>query len=431
MVNFLKSYEDLHSRKSDNVINLGKNYADILSDENKNIVETISQMRSDLDTKLDNVFKLNFLMVQSEVNKNKRTVRKYLSTPALRDHYSAEAKARAITFKNDLLFVEMNKKQFDNMTLDDKQLRYLPGSPTSILEQILVDAGFLADNSAVHFIVGPDAKKAMKLMGYTEKVYVYDDYKPKKAVVAPGEKVVRVPALQLPLFSTADGMKTYQQMVDENRVMIINRGNEHWSRDLSGITRRFGKDNIRSMFTELYKYTGDETFLNRKFGEIKMGDYKRISKFIKADELPTWDEILQDTFTRHKEYVTNMYNLAVKRTVKNAKSLFASYTENCYDTAKAVAKKLGTLTPKQQDFIEDLRKCAEVRKGSCDYRAGEWAGYINSWFYLGVADPRNNSNVELDLNLDTKWPWVDILNTYHCDEESAMEFILKIADTYQ
>jgi hypothetical protein len=49
---------------------------------------------------------------------------------------------------------------------------------------------------------------------------------------------------------------------------------------------------------------------------------------------------------------------------------------------------------------------------------------------LGVADPRGSATNYVDLNLKTKYPWVEILNTYHCDEESAMKEILKIVDRY-
>ena len=63
-------------------------------------------------------------------------------------------------------------------------------------------------------------------------------------------------------------------------------------------------------------------------------------------------------------------------------------------------------------------------------KAGDTANAINNWLKLGVADPRGSATNYIDLNLKTKYPWVEILNTYHCDEESAMKEILKIVDRY-
>lgn len=433
MKNLKTQYDLLHGKDAENVIYLSENYPEVLSDENKNIAADVLLKQGAFTKEVNGIFNKDFLLVFSERNSNKRLVRKYYSTQTMR---TREEKSKVVLFpsnEDQLIFVKMDKKAYDKMTLDDKQLRYLPGSPSSILEQIAASME-LADNAKLTFVLGPDAEFVRKALDSDKTSFVYENFKPVRAgTAAPGEKTVRVPALQLPLFTTRnDGNKTYQQCVDEGRILVIDRGNEHILRDLSNTTR-WRKESISNKFAELYNWTGDEVF-NKKLCYIKMGDYKRIQKYVpNKTDLPTWDEVIVSTFTKNKDYVVKMFALAGKRSVKDATSIFSSYTKSCWEAAVKVAEKVynNQLSAKQQEFINDLKTCADIREASCDYSAGNCAEDINRWLCLNVPDTRNSANQVIDLNLKTKYPWTEILNTYHCDEYEPMVHIMKIVDTYQ
>ena len=346
---------------------------------------------------------------------------------------STESFAENITFKfsENIFFMTMDKKNYDKFMLDE-DMRYLPGVPSTILECDAMNNGH-GDDPHITYILGPDAAKLAKLLGVEDpKISSYESYKNVK-VAKNDESAPRQSAINLPLFTVSnDGNKTYQECVDAGMIMCITKGNENYVRTLDESTYIWRKESIGEKFRDMASWTNADVF-KKKIAYIKMGDYKRIQKYIKdTTELPNWDEYLTSVFTKDKSLVEKMFSLGTKRSVKDATSIFSSYTEACYNQALHCIETYFNNTPseKQKTFIEDLKICADIRNSSCNYKAGDTANAINNWLKLGVADPRGSATNYVDLNLKTKYPWVEILNTYHCDEEAAMKEILKIVDRY-
>ena len=105
-------------------------------------------------------------------------------------------------------------------------------------------------------------------------------------------------------------------------VMCITRGNENYTRTLDKSTSIWRKESIGEKFRDMASWTNADVF-KKKIAYIKMGDYKRLQKYIKdPKELPNWDEYLTSVFTKDKSLVEKMFSLGTKRCVKDATSLF-------------------------------------------------------------------------------------------------------------
>ena len=432
MINYEKQYKDLHGAEVETIMYIADKYASVLNENNAGIGTDLKTRQSAFDNELKKIADKDFMIVYGMRNNNKRLIRKYRSSQLMRTK-STESFAESITFKfpENLFFMTTDKKNYDRFTLDE-DMRCLPGVPSTILELDAMNNG-RGDDPHIIYILGPDAAKLAKLLGVEDpKISSYESYKNVK-VAKNDEPAHRQSAINLPLFTVSnDGNKTYQECVDAGMIMCITKGNENYVRSLDKSTYIWGKESIGEMFRDMASWTKADVF-KKKIAYIKMGDYKRIQKYIKdTTELPNWDEYLTSVFTKDKSLVEKMFSLGTKRSVKDATSIFSSYTEACYNQAVHCIETYFNNTPseKQKTFIEDLKTCADIRNSSCNYKAGDTADAINYWLNLGVADPRGSATNYVDLNLKTKYPWVEILNTYHCDEEAAMKEILKIVDRY-
>lgn len=432
MINYEKQYKDLHGAEVETIMYIADKYASVLNENNAGIGSDLKTRQAAFDNELKKIADKDFMIVYGMRNNNKRLIRKYRSSQFMRTK-STESFAENITFKfpENIFFMTMDKKNYDKFMLDE-DMRYLPGVPSTILECDAMNNGH-GDDPRITYILGPDAAKLAKLLGVEDpKISSYESYKNVK-VAKNDESAPHQTAINLPLFEVNNSdNKTYQECVDAGMVMCITRGNENYVRALNNSTYIWRKESIGEKFRDMASWTNADVF-KKKIAYIKMGDYKRIQKYIKdPTELPNWDEYLTSVFTKDKSLVEKMFSLGTKRSVKDATSIFSSYTEACYEQALHCIETYFNNTPseKQKTFIEDLKICADIRNSSCNYKAGDTAYAINNWLKLGVADPRGSATNYIDLNLKTKYPWVEILNTYHCDEESAMKEILKIVDRY-
>ena len=432
MVNYERQWKDLHGNEVETVMYIADKYASVLNEDNAGIGADLKARQTAFDNELKKIADKDFMIVYGMRNNNKRLIRKYRSSQYMRTR-PVESLASNITFEHpeNIFFMTMEKKAYDKFTLDE-DMRYLPGVPSTILE-LEATKNSRGDDPKVTYILGPDAAKLAKLLGVDNPtISSYESYKNVKVAKNDGPAAPRAAAINLPLFETNDGNKTYQECVDAGMIMCITRGNENYVRSLDRATYIWKKENIDSKFRKMASWL-DADVLRKKIAYIKMGDYKRLQKYIKNPaELPNWDEYLRSTFTKDPLLISKMFSLGTKREVKDATSIFSSYTKSCYDQAVHCIKQYFNNTPseKQKTFIEDLKTCSDIRESSCNYEAGDTARTINTWLSLGVADPRGSATNYVDLNLKTKYPWVEILNTYHCDEESAMKEILKIVDRY-
>lgn len=432
MINYEKQYKDLHGAEVETIMYIADKYASVLNENNVGISADLKTRQSAFDNELKKIADKDFMIVYGMRNNNKRLIRKYRSSQFMRTK-STESFASNITFKfpENLFFMTMDKKNYDKFKLDE-DMRYLPGVPSTILELDAINNGH-GDDPHITYILGPDAAKLAKLLGVEDpKISSYESYKNVK-VAKKDESAPRQSAINLPLFTVSnDGNKTYQECVNAGMIMCITKENENCVRALDKSTYIWRKESIGEMFKDMASWTNADVF-KKKIAYIKKGDYKRLQKFIKdPTELPNWDEYLTSVFTKDKSLVEKMFSLSMKRSVKDATSIFSSYTESCYEQAVHCIETYFNNTPseKQKTFIEDLKTCADIRNSSCNYKAGDTANAINNWLKLGVADPRGSATDYIDLNLKTKYPWVEILKTYHCDEKSAMKEILKIVDRY-
>ena len=432
MINFEKQWKDLHGDEVETIMYIADKYASVLNENNAWIGSDLKTRQAAFDNELKKIADKDFMIVYGMRNNNKRLIRKYRSSQFMRTK-STESFAENITFKfpENIFFMTMDKKNYDKFMLDE-DMRYLPGVPSTILECDAMNNGH-RDDPHITYILGPDAAKLAKLLGVEDpKVSSYESYKNVK-VEKNEDAAPHQSAINLPLFTVNnDGNKTYQECVDAGMIMCITRGNENYVRTLDKSTSIWRKESIGEKFRDMASWTNADVF-KKKIAYIKMGDYKRLQKYIKdPKELPNWDEYLTSVFAKDKSLVEKMFSLGTKRSVKDATSIFSSYTEACYNQAVHCIETYFNNTPseKQKTFIEDLKTCADIRNSSCNYKAGDTANAINNWLKLGVADPRGSATNYIDLNLKTKYPWVEILNTYHCDEESAMKEILKIVDRY-
>lgn len=432
MINYEKQYKDLHGDEVETIMYIADKYASVLNENNAGIGSDLKTRQAAFDNELKKIADKDFMIVYGMRNNNKRLIRKYRSSQFMRTK-STESFAENITFKfpENIFFMTMDKKKYDKFMLDE-DMRYLPGVPSTILELDAMNNGH-RDDPHITYILGPDAANLAKLLGVEDpKISSYESYKNVKAAKN-DEPAPRQSAINLPLFTVSnDDNKTYQECVDAGMIMCITKGNENYVRALDKSTYIWRKESIGEMFRDMASWTNADVF-KKKIAYIKMGDYKRIQKYIKdTTELPNWDEYLTSVFTKDKSLIEKMFSLGTKGCVKDATSIFSSYTESCYEQAVHCIEVYFNNTPseKQKTFIKDLKTCADIHNSSCNYKAGDTADAINNWLKLGVADPRGSATNYIDLNLKTKYPWVEILNTYHCDEESAMKEILKIVDRY-
>ena len=425
MINYEKQYKDLHGAEVETIMYIADKYASVLNENNAGISADLKTRQAAFDNELKKIADKDFMIVYGMRNNNKRLIRKYRSSQFMRTK-STESFAENITFKfpENIFFMTMDKKNYDKFMLDE-DMRCLPGVPSTILELDAMNNG-RGDDPHITYILGPDAAKLAKLLGVEDpKISSYESYKNVK-VAKNDEPAHRQSAINLPLFTVSnDGNKTYQECVDAGMIMCITKGNENCVRSLDKSTYIWRKESIGERFRDMASWTKADVF--------KKKIAYRIQKYIKdTTELPNWDEYLTSVFTKDKSLVEKMFSLGTKRSVKDATSIFSSYTEACYEQAKHCIETYFNNTPseKQKTFIEDLKICADIRNSSCNYKAGDTADAINNWLKLGVADPRGSATNYIDLNLKTKYPWVEILNTYYCDEEAAMKEILKIVDRY-
>ena len=432
MINFEKQYKDLHGAEVETVMYIADKYASVLNENNAGISADLKTRQAAFDNELKKIADKDFMIVYGMRNNNKRLIRKYRSSQLMRTK-STESLAANITFKfpENLFFMTMEKKNYDKFTLDE-DMRYLPGVPSTILELDAMNNGH-GDDPCITYILGPDAVKLAKLLGVEDpKISSYESYKNVK-VAKNDRPAIRQTAIDLPLFKVNNSdNKTYQECVDAGMVMCITKGNENCVRSLDKSTYIWRKESIGEKFCNMASWTNADVF-RKKIAYIKVGDYKRLQKYIKdPTELPNWDEYLTSVFTKDKSLVEKMFSLGTKRSVKDATSIFSSFTDACYNQAVRCIEMYFNNTPseKQKIFIEDLKICADIRNSSCNYKAGDTANEINNWLKLGVADPSKSATSYIDLNLKTKYPWIEILNTYYCDEEAAMKEILKIVDRY-
>lgn len=421
MINFKLTYDKLHSYKIEDVIYIARKYRNILTDENKNIAEDIENKQKAFSNLLENIYHKRFLLVTGARNNNMRLVRKYFSTETMRN-WTEAARVREMSVSAEKsVFVNMPTRAYEKMKLNDKSSRYLPNSPSTILEQIAVQIG-CAENPTLKFFMGPDASELASLVGYTGTIFNFEDYKAERASGTP-----RVRAVQLPLFSTRNGSKTYQELInDGDYVICIQRGNVALERNLEN-TPLWSNGGAECHIKKIYNWTKDEKF-NKKFAYIKVGDYKRIQKYIKT-EVPLWTEMLRKNVTA--DTINALVSLGSYKVIKDMKdsSLFNIYAKQNYKTAKRVAAKLGTLSEKQKQFLEDLRIAAEVRDQYCNPDVVDYAEILNNRLMLGFQiTPIHETKIDLELN--KKYPWHKILNSYHMDEDQSMEMIFNIVERY-
>lgn len=429
MKDFIELYENLNGPESKTIETLANDYAEYLNERNIETLEDLKLKREALDAELKNIINKKFLIVYGDINTNKRLVRRYRSSQYI-GTLSLEKVAHYITLKRpekDIFFMTMSEKAYEKMTLSE-DLRILPGCPSNILELDATKRGRSGDEY-IAYILGPDAAKVAKLLGAENPdISCYESYKVDKAK-APA---VNQTAINLPLFYCDGRSKTYKECVDEGRLMVITRGQNTATRSLQESLLWQNSGIIQSKFEKLKRWTGSEVF-NKKLCFIKVGDYRRIQKFIKDEaELPTWDEYLRKTFRKSPELITQLFNLGIQKKVEFATSIFDTPSSSYYDTAVEVAEKYynNELSEKQKTFIDDLRTCYQVRSRSGNYDAASLAENLNNHFALGVEDPRQNASNIIKLGLETKYPWIKIVNQYRADEEGVMKEIFEIVDRY-
>lgn len=428
MKNFYDLNEHLNGQESKIIEHLASEYADYLNEKNYKTAKDLEMKKEAFNAELQNIINKNFLIVYGTRNSNKRLVRKYRSSQYMKTR-SLGSVASYLTFNHseNVFFMSMNEKAYERMTLDE-DLRYLPGSPSTILELDATNRGRDNDESVV-YILGPDAAKVAKLLGAENpKISCYESYKVDKTKPT----AVNQSAINLPLFVGGGRSKTYKECVDEGRLMIITRGQNTATRSLVNSELWENSGIIQSKFEKLKKWTNSEVF-NKSFCFIKAGDYRRIQKYIKDEtELPTWDEYLKKVLAKNPEFLTQMFNLGISKKVEFATSIFDTSSSCYYDTAVECAEKYynNDLSEKQKTFIEDLKTCYEVRSLGGNYDAANTAEKLNNYFMLGVKDPRNDADNTVKLGLETKYPWIKIVNQYRADEESHMKEILEIVNRY-
>lgn len=428
MKNFYDLNEHLNGQESKIIEHLASEYADYLNEKNSKTVEDLALKKEAFNTELQSIVDKNFLIVYGTRNSNKRLVRKYRSSQYMKTR-SLGSVASYLTFSHseNVFFMSMNERAYERMILDE-DLRYLPGSPSNILELDAINRGRDDDESVV-YILGPDAAKVANLLGAENpKISCYESYKVDKTKTT----AVNQSAIDLPLFFANGGSKTYKDCVDEGRLMIITKGQNTVYRSLVNSNLWENSGIVQSKFEKLKKWTGSELF-DKKFCYIKAGDYRRIQKYIKDEtELPTWDEYLKKVLTKNPEFLTKMFNLGISKKVEFATSIFDTPSSCYYDAAVECAEKYynNDLSEKQKTFIEDLKTCYEVRSFGGNYDAANTAEILNNHFMLGVKDPTKGMDNIVRLGLETKYPWIKIVNTYRADEESVMKEILEIVDRY-
>lgn len=428
MKNFYDLHEHLNGQESDTIKHLANEYADYLNEKNLETVNDLKMKKEAFNAELQNIINKNFLIVYGTKNANKRLVRKYRSSQYLKTR-SLGSVASYLTFKQyeNVFFMSMSERAYEKMTLDE-DLRFLPGSPSTILELDATSRGRDNDESVV-YILGPDAAKVANLLGAENpKISCYESYKVDKTKTT----AVNQSAIDLPLFCSDGRQKTYKECVDEGRLMVITRGQNTATRSLENSRLWENSGIIKSKFEKMKSWTNSEVF-NKKLCFIKAGDYRRIQKYIKDEtELPTWDEYLKKVFTKNPEFLTQMFDLGIRKKVENATSIFDTPSSSYYDTAVECAEKYynNDLSEKQKTFIEDLRICYKVRATGGNYNAADTAEKLNNYFMLGVKDTRNSADNIIKLDLKTKYPWIKIVNQYRADEEDTMKEILEIVDRY-
>lgn len=429
MKDFIDLYENLNGSESKIIENLANEYAEYLNERNIETLEELKLKRENFDAELKNIINKKFLIVYGDINTNKRLVRRYRSSQYVGTR-PLEKVAYYLTLRRpekDIFFMTMSEKAYEKMTLDE-DLRTLPGCPSTILELDATKRGRSGDED-VTYILGPDAAKVAKLLGMENpEISCYETYKVDKTK-APA---VNQTAINLPLFYCDGRSKTYKECVDEGRLMVITRGQNTATRSLQESLLWQNSGIIQSKFEKLKRWTSSEVF-NKKLCFIKVGDYRRIQKFIKDEaELPTWDEYLKKVFRKHSELLTQLFNLGIQKKVEFATSIFDTPSSSYYDTAVEVAEKYynNELSEKQKTFIDDLRTCYQVRSRSGNYDAASLAENLNNHFALGVEDPRQNASNIIKLGLETKYPWIRVVNQYRADEEDTMKEIFEIVDRY-
>lgn len=428
MKNFYDLHEHLNGQESKIIEHLASEYADYLNEKNFKTIEDLELKKEAFNAELQNIINKNFLIVYGTRNANKRLVRKYRSSQYMKTRTLGSV-ASYLTFNHpeNVFFMSMSERAYEKMTLDE-DLRFLPGSPSTILELDATNRGRDNDESVV-YILGPDAAKVASLLGAENpKISCYESYKVDKTKTT----AVNQSAIDLALFVGDGRSKTYKECVDEGRLMVITRGQNTATRSLELSKLWENSGIIQSKFENMKKWTNSEVF-NKKFCFIKLGDYRRIQKYIKDEtKLPTWDEYLKKVFTKNPEFITQMFDLGIRKTVEFATSIFDTPSSSYYDTAVECAEKYynNDLSEKQKTFIEDLKTCYKVRSLGGNYNAADTAEKLNNYFMLGVKDTRNNADNIIKLDLKTKYPWIKIVNQYRADEEDTMKEILEIVDRY-
>lgn len=420
MINFKSTYDTLHSQEIEDIIYIARKYHNALTDENKNTAEDLENKRVAFTNLLNTIYGKRFLSVTCSRNNNNKLVRKYFSTNTMRN-WSEETRVRELgVSEENSVFVKMSSKSYDKMELNDKSIRYLPNSPSTILEQIAVQLG-RADDSKLKFFMGPDVDELASIIGYTGTTFNFEDFKPIKGTAAPKAR-----AIDLPLFSTKDGNKTYQELVDEgDYVLVISRGEVNVDRSFEA-TSFWSKADIGGRLKKMYTWTNDEHF-NKKIAFIKSGDYRRIQKFVK-NEVLTWDELLRKNVT--EDTVTAMNAFGCRRTVKNSdrSAIFGVYVKDVYECAQRVAAKLGTLTEKQKAFLADIKTTVDINDCDYDSDAAEWAYVLNRRLSLGAQLDSNQNKI--DLGIETKYPWDKMMNVYKMDDDENMKMLFHIVEVY-
>lgn len=429
MKDFIDLYENLNGSESKIIETLANEYVEYLNERNIDTLEELKLKRENFDAELKNIINKKFLIVYGDINTNERLVRRYRSSQYI-ETKPLEKVAHYLTLRRpekDIFFMTMSEKAYEKMTLDE-DLRTLPGCPSTILELDATKRGRSGDED-VTYILGPDAAKVAKLLGMENpEVSCYESYKVDKTK-APA---VNQTAINLPLFYCDGRSKTYKECVDEGRLMVITRGHNTATRSLANSLLWENSGIIQSKFEKLKRWTSSEAF-NKKLCFIKVGDYRRIQKFIKDEaELPTWDEYLRKLFRKSPELITQLFHLGIQKKVEFATSIFDTPSSTYYDTAVEVAEKYynNDLSEKQKTFVDDLRTCYQVRSRSGNYDAAALAENLNNHFALGVEDPRNNASNIIKLGLETKYPWIRVINQYRADEEDCMKEIFEIVERY-
>lgn len=428
MKNFSELHDYLNGKESQTIEYLASEYADYLNEKNSGILDALEMKREALNAEIQNIINKDFLIVYGSRNSNKRLVRKYVSSQYIRTRTVA-ASAAYLSFKHyeNVFFMTMDKKTYEKMNLDEN-IRHLPGSPSTILELDATNRGRENDELVV-YILGPDAAKVANFLdAENPKISCYESYKVDKTKPT----AVNQSAIDLPLFYGDGRPRTYKECVDEGRLMIITRGQNTSTRSLINSDLWQNSGIVQSKFEKIKKWTNSEVF-DKKFCFIKVGDYRRIQKYIKDEtELPTWDEYLKKVFTKHPEFITQLFNLGITKRVENATSIFDTPSSSYYDAAVECTEKYfnNNLSEKQKTFIEDLKICYETRANSGNYNAADTAEVLNNHFHLGIKDPRDDANNIVKLGLETKYPWIKIISQYKCDEEACMKELLILVDRY-